>query len=83
MKDLQLLTWLTQLGLNTAVPLVGFVLLAAWLRNRFGLGLWVLLAGIGLGLLFAIDGFIRSLKMLSQITKEQKKKPPISFGEHD
>ncbi len=84
MKDLQLLTWLTQLGLGTAVPLAGFVLLAVWLRERFGLGLWVLFVGIGLGLLFAIDGFCRSLKLLSDLSKKQKNKtPPVSYGEHD
>lgn len=84
MKDLQLLTWLTQLGLSTAVPLAGFVLLAVWLRNRFGLGLWVLFAGTVLGLLFAIDGFCRSLKLLSDMSREKgKKKPPVSYGEHD
>lgn len=83
MKDLQLLTWLTQLGLSTAVPLAGFVLLGVWLHNRFGLGNWVLFVGIGLGLLFAIDGFVRSLKHLSELGKDKKKKPPVSFGEHD
>ena len=83
MKDLQLLTWLTQLGLSTAVPLAGFVWLGVWLKNRFSLGNWVLFVGIGLGLLFAIDGFCRSLKLLSNMTGDKKKKPPISYGEHD
>ena len=83
MKDLQLLTWLTQLGLSTAVPLAGFVLLGVWLRNHCGWGNWVLFVGIGLGLLFAIDGFVRSLKLLDQMSKDKKKKPPVSFGEHD
>ena len=83
MKDLQLLTWLTQLGLSTAVPLAGFVLLGVWLRNRFSIGNWVLFVGIALGLLFAIDGFCRSLKLLSQMSKDQKKKPPVSYSEHD
>ena len=83
MKDLQLLTWLTQLGLSTAVPLAGFVLLAVWLRERFGLGLWVLFTGIGLGFLFAVDGFVRSLKILSQMSKSKEKAPPVSYGEHD
>ena len=83
MKDLQLLTWLTQLGLNTAVPLAGFVLLAVWLRNRYALGLWVLFVGIGFGVLFAIDGFCRSLKRLSDMSKEKGKNPPISYGEHE
>lgn len=83
MKDLQLLTWLTQLGLSTAVPLAGFVLLGVWLRNRFDLGLWVLFAGIGLGLLFAIDGFCRSLKVLGEMSRTKEKTPPVSYGEHD
>ena len=84
MKDLQLLSWLTQLGLSTAVPLAGFVLLAVWLRNRYELGLWVLFVGIGLGLIFAIDGFVRSLKILMAVSKDKKEKtPPVSFGEHD
>lgn len=84
MKNLQLLTWLTQLGLSTAVPLAGFILLAVWLKNRFGLGNWVLFAGIGLGVFSAIDGFYKSLRALENLTKEKKKdKPPISFSEHD
>ncbi len=83
MKDLQLLTWLTQLGLGTAVPLAGFVLLAVWLQNRFALGSWVLFVGIGLGLLFAIDAFVKNLKLLSKMTRQKKEKtPPVSFGEH-
>lgn len=84
MKNLQLLTWLTQLGLSTAVPLAGFVWLAVWLRNRFELGLWVVFAGVGLGLLCAIDGFLRNLKLLDRLGREKKDKdPPVSFGEHD
>lgn len=83
MKDLQLLTWLTQLGLGTAVPLAGFVLLAVWLQNRFSLGNWVIFLGIGLGLLFAIDAFVKNLKLLGKLTGQKKKKtPPVSFGEH-
>lgn len=84
MKNLQLLTWLTQLGLSTAVPLAGFVLLAVWLKNRFGLGNWVLFAGIGLGVFSAVDGFYKSLKALDNLTRDKKKdKPPVSYTEHD
>ena len=84
MKNLQLLTWLTQLGLSTALPLAGFVLLAVWLKNRFGLGNWVLFVGIGLGVVCAVDGFYKSLKILEQLTKDKKQdKPPISFSEHE
>ena len=58
--------------------------MAVWLKNRFGLGNWVLFVGIGLGVVSAIDGFYKSLKALENLTKEKKKdKPPISFSEHD
>ena len=84
MKNLQLLTWLSQLGLSTAIPLAGFILLAVWMKNRFGLGNWVLFVGIGLGLFCSVDGFYKSLKALERVSKEKKKdKPPISFSEHD
>ena len=84
MKNLQLLTWLTQLGLSTTVPLAGFVLLAVWLKNRFDFGNWVLFVGIGLGLFSAVDGFYKSLKALSNMGKDSKvDKPPVSFTEHD
>ena len=84
MKNLHLLVWLTQLGLSTAVPLAGFVLLAVWLKNRFDLGLWVVLLGIGLGLFCAVDGFVRNLKALDGLSKDKEKEdPPVSFGEHD
>ena len=42
MKNLNLIVWLTQLGLSTALPLAGFILLAVWLRSRFGWGDWVI-----------------------------------------
>lgn len=40
-KDIGMLAWVTQLGLSVAFPLAGFVLLAVWLKNRFGWGNWV------------------------------------------
>ena len=84
MKNLHLLTWLTQLGLSAAVPLAGFVVLAVWLRNRYDLGLWVIFVGIGIGLFCAIDGFLRNLKILNGLSKDkEEKEPPVSFGEHD
>jgi hypothetical protein len=84
MKDLSLLTWLTQLGLSVALPLGGFILLAVWLRQRFGLGNWVLWVGIGLGLYCAVDGLRVSLKTLARFSKKKDEEPPsISFNEHD
>lgn len=85
MKDLPLLVWLTQLGLSVAAPLAGFVLLAVWLRNRWGWGDWVIWAGIALGAVLAVDGLRHSLKQMSRLSKDRKdpQPPPVSFNEHD
>lgn len=84
MKDLSLLVWLTQLGLSVALPLAGFVLLALWLRNSCGWGNWVVWAGVGLGIVCAIDGFRVSLKAMERLSETKKKDPPpVSFNDHD
>ncbi len=84
MKDLTLLVWLTQLGLSTAIPLAGFVLLALWLRSSFGWGDWVLWAGIALGVITAIDGFRTSLKAMERLGRRKgEDPPPVSFNDHD
>lgn len=84
MKELTLLTWLTQLGLTVALPLGGFIWLAVWLRGKFGLGSWVLWLGIGLGALIALNGLWNSLKTLMRFAgKDQKKKTAMSFNQHD
>lgn len=85
MKDLTLIVWLSQLGLSVAVPLAGFVLLAVWLRDRFGWGQWVIFVGIGLGLICAIDGLLNSLKSMERLSRRKKDDPPppVSFNDHD
>ena len=85
MKELTLLTWLTQLGLSVALPLAGFIFLALWLRSQFGWGDWVLWVGIVLGLVSAFDGLRQSLKLLTQLTKKKDgdKPAPVSYNDHD
>ena len=84
MKDLTLLVWLTQLGLSVALPPAGFILLAVWLRNQFGWGIWVIWVAIVLGLYCAVTGFLSSLKTLKRLTDDRKKDPPpVAFNEHD
>lgn len=84
MKNLNLLVWLTQLGLSVAVPLGGFIFLAVWLRERFSWGGWVIWAGIVLGVAGAIDGLRTSLKAMERFTKDKNDPPPpISFNNHD
>lgn len=85
MKDLSLLVWLTQLGMTTALPLAGFILLAVWLQNHCGWGSWILWVGIIVGVVSALNGFVTSLKALSRITKSKKDSDPpaVSFNDHD
>ena len=65
MKNLNMIIWLTQLGLSVAMPLVVFVWGAVWLMERFDLGLWVLFCGIGLGFYCAIDGQLSAVFAIS------------------
>ena len=84
MKNLGLLVWLTQLGLSVAIPPAVFILLAVWLRDRFGLGAWVVIVGILLGVICAVDGLRVSLKAMEQMSRDkQEEKPPLSFNDHD
>ena len=85
MKNVNLLIWLTQLGLSVSVPLAGFIFLALWLRDRFGWGEWVLWVGIVLGLVMALDGLRQSLKHLSRLSKKEngEEEPPVSYNDHD
>ena len=84
MKDLGLLTWLTQLGLSVALPLGGLIWLGVWLRERFSLGSWVLWLCIILGAVITLDGLRVSLRTLMRFSNKEKKEPPVvSFNEHD
>lgn len=84
MKNLNLLVWLTQLGLSVAIPLLGFVLLAVWLHDSCGWGSWVIWVGIILGVVLAIDGLRSSLKAMTRMSRDKEEpEPPVSFNEHD
>ena len=83
MKDLTLLAWLTQLGFSVGFPLAGFILLAVWLRDRFGLGNWILWIGIGVGFISAMDGLRVSLKAMDRISRKKDDPPPIAFNDHE
>ncbi len=84
MKNMQLIVWLTQLGLSVALPPTGFILLAVWLQNRFAWGNWVIWAGIVLGVVGAIDGLRVSLKAMERMSREENKdRPVVSFNDHE
>ena len=84
MKDLQLLIWLTQLGLSTALPLAGFILLSVWLHQKFQWGIWVVIVGVVLGIICAVDGLRSSLKAMARMGKDKKESPPaVGFNDHE
>ena len=82
---LNLILWVGQFGFSVLFPLCAFLLLASWLQQRFGLGLWIVIV---LGLLGLMTSFstarscIRSLRKAVNEAGEQKK-PPVSFNNHD
>lgn len=84
MKNLNLIVWFTQLGLSVALPPVGLILLALWLRDSCGWGGWILWAGILLGVVGAFDGLRVSLKAMERMSRDEKQEDQkVSFNEHD
>lgn len=84
MKNLSMIVWLTQLGMSVALPPVGFILLALWLRDSCGWGGWVLWTGIIVGIICAVDGLRVSLKAMEKMSgNKDQQVPPVSFNDHD
>lgn len=85
MKWMQLLIWLTQLSISVVAPLGGFTLVSVWLQRRFDLGVWVILVGVALGVICAVEGFRSSLKSMEKLAKDDdsKEELPISFNDHE
>ena len=84
MKNLNMIVWLTQLGLSVAIPPTGFILIALWLRDSCGWGGWVLWVGIALGVVGAFDGLRTSLKAMERMSRsESEENAPVSFNEHE
>jgi len=84
MKDINMLVWLTQLGLSVALPLIGFSFLGVWLHNAFSIGKWVIWVMLILGILSAVSGFrssLHAMRCMSQ-SKQPEEPPPVSFNDH-
>ncbi len=85
MKNLNMIVWLTQLGLGVALPLAGFIYLSILARDYFSLGAWVVIVGAALGMISAISSLRSSLKAMERMSKSDHDDapPPISFNNHD
>lgn len=74
---LQYLSYLTQLGLSIAVPPVLCVLAAGWLQKRFGIGDWIMLCGIFLGIGAGASSFLSFIRYFRrQIRRESDEIDP-------
>ena len=84
MKNVNLLVWLTQLGLSVALPLALFLGGAVWLHNSHGWGTWIIWVGLLVGISSAVSGFRQSLRAMERMSRDRKKQdpPPRSFEEH-
>lgn len=85
MKLLSLLMWVGQFGLSILFPTCFFLVLAVWLQNKFGLGMWiVILLGI-VGFLTSIStarSCLRSMRKEAEAASRQEP-PPIAFNDHN
>lgn len=84
MKILALLTWVCQFGLSIIFPTLFFLLLAVWLQNKFGLGMWILIVCGVVGVLTTISTAKANLKALLKAAREAAgdEPPPVSFNDH-
>ena len=73
------LTYLTQLGLTIALPLVFCIFGASWLQKRFELGSWIVLLGIILGIGSAACSLLEFIKTMNKKAKKSQK-PPRGFN---
>lgn len=84
MKILSLLMWVGQFGLSIIFPLLVFLYTGFWLRNRFQLGIWVIIIAGILGLLTTVSTVKSCLHSLCKAAEEASgsKKPPVGFNDH-
>lgn len=64
------ISFLTQFGLSVITPLLLCIFLGVWLKNKFGLGDWIVFTAIIIGL---ISAFYSAASVFVYIFKEAKK----------
>ena len=85
MKLLNLLLWVTQFGFSLVFPMCFFLYLASWLRQHFGLGMWIMVVFGILGLLTTISTARSCLAAMRKAAEEASSRsdpPPTAFNDH-
>lgn len=84
MKYLSLLMWVTQFGFSVLFPTCFFLAAAVWLREKFGLGMWIVAV---LGILGLLTSFSTARSCIRSLLREMdrisdRKDPPPAFNDH-
>ena len=66
LEALRGLSYLTQVGLSVATPIVLCLLAARWLQSRFAWGSWVLFAGLLIGLTSGLVSLWKFLRLVER-----------------
>lgn len=74
------LMWLSQLGLTILAPPLLCIWGCSWLQSRFGIGPWLMVVAIVLGLGASVSSAMRFYAMVKR--QNETKKPPQAFNEH-
>ena len=84
MKILNLLMWVGQFGFSAIFPTVFFLLLAAWLQNKYSLGIWIVAVFAVLGVLTSISTVKSCMRSLRKAVEEASgnDEPPMGFNDH-
>ena len=84
MKFLNLLMWVGQFGFSVGFPTLFFLLIAVWLQNKFGLGMWIVVVMGVLGVLTSISTARSCLRSLCKAAQEasSQEPPPTAFNDH-
>lgn len=84
MKILSLLMWVGQFGFSAIFPTLLFLLLSAWLRAKFGLGMWIVIVFGILGIMTSVSTTRACWHSMQKAAEEasDRKEPPISFNNH-
>lgn len=84
MKFLSLLMWVGQFGFSVIFPTLFFLIVAVWLRSKFGLGFWIVAVLGVFGILTSISTTRSCWRSMQKAAEEasDRKEPPISFNNH-
>ena len=81
-KSLKYITMLTQLGISVMSPLIICIFVSIWLKNRYSLGDWAVLAGILLGIASGLTSFWNYIKKFTSDMQKEQEEYKKSLGDY-